>query len=130
MPPWTSANAILLLTLEKLVALTGREDLSKAVGLALHRYADTIRSRGVDMAGWLDAALLFDGPFFEVVIAGPGNALPDAWNRLLPSWAVGAQMASGGPTNEFEKAVPTAAGKHDRNGSALAYVCVHATCKM
>lgn len=101
----------------------------KPVSLALGSYADMIRERGVDMAGWLDAALLSEGPFYEVVIAGKDGALAGAWNGLSPAWTVGVRIGSEGPTAEQASLMPTAAGKRDRNGVTVAYVCVHGSCK-
>lgn len=119
----------MILVLVKLAALAGRDDFSAAAELALRRYADTIRQRGIDMAGWLDGALMIDGPFYDVVIAGPGGTLTNAWNGLLPGWAVGVQLGAAGPSPELERVMPNAAGKHDSNGTALGYVCIRGSCQ-
>ena len=119
----------MLLTLEKLTALSGKDDFTEPVERALRCYADVIRQRGIDMAGWLDAALLAEGPFYEVVLAGTGGSLAAAWNGLVPAWAVGVQVGSEGPTPALEKVMPVATGKHDLSGKGLAYVCVRGTCK-
>ena len=124
-----SGNAAMLMLLEKLRALSGKDDFTEPVERALRSHAEMIRQRGVDMAGWLDAALLAEGPFYEVVIAGTSGTLTAVWNGLLPPWAVGVQVGSEGPTAALEKVVPAAAGKHDLSGKGLAYVCVHGTCK-
>jgi uncharacterized protein YyaL (SSP411 family) len=124
-----SGNAAMLLVLEKLTALSGTDDFIKPVNHALGSYADMIRQQGVDMAGWLDASLLSEGPFYEVVIAGKDGALARAWNGLSPAWTVGVQIGSDGPTAAQESVLPIAAGKRDRNGVTLAYVCVHGSCK-
>jgi len=93
-----SGNAAMLLLLERLAALTGRNDFTVVVQRALHHYADVVRQRGLDMAGWMDGALLDAGPFYELVIAGEGRSLRDTWNRLLPSWTAGVQVPEAGPS--------------------------------
>jgi len=124
-----SGNALLILTLEEVAALTGRDDFSKAASRALSRYADVMRQRGVDMAGWLAGALLENGPFYQLVIAGASDGLNDAWRALLPAWTVGAPLSGSGPTPDLARVMPTATGKRDLNGTPLAYVCVHGACQ-
>ena len=124
-----SGAAAMILLLERLAALTGRDDLRDAGRRALRRYAGTLRRNGLDMAGWLDAALLEGGPFYELVIAGAERSLPEAWSRLLPSWVVGARVPANGPADVLARLMPPASGKHDRNGVPLAYVCVRGSCK-
>jgi len=124
-----SGNASMLVTLERLAALTGRDDFTELVERAVRSYAAIIRERGIDMAGWADAALLARGPYYEVVIAGTAANLAGAWNGLLPAWAVGVQVGSAGPTLEQARLMPSLVEKHDRNGVPLAFVCVHGACK-
>ena len=124
-----SGNAVLIRTLEQLAALTGRSDLSEPVARSLRRYAGAMRQRGVDMAGWLDDALLDVGPFYELVIAGDAPSSNDEWRSLLPAWTVGFPLGGSGPTPDLERMLPTAAGKHEAHGAGLAYVCTHGACK-
>jgi len=129
-----SGNAALILVLERLAALTGRQDFLDAVMRALRAQAATLRREGLEMAGWLDGALLAAGPFYELVIAGSeetreSRALVDAWTRLLPPWTVGARVGAQGAEGELEKWMPPAIGKRDRHGTAQAYVCVRGACQ-
>ncbi len=124
-----SGNSSMITGLEALSALTGRDDLARAAEQALARYAETIRQRGLDMAGWLDGALLAQGPFYEVVIAGANPSLTSAWNEVLPSWVVGVQVPWSGPSADLVSAMPPAAEKRGLNGGSLAYVCVHGACE-
>jgi uncharacterized protein YyaL (SSP411 family) len=124
-----SGNASLLGVLEKLAALTGRDEYSESARRALSRYADTMRQRGIDMAGWLDGALLDAGPFYELIIAGDNDSLSDVTRKLLPAWSVGITLSGSGPTPEIERLVPPTSGKRDRNGSAVAYLCAHGSCQ-
>jgi uncharacterized protein YyaL (SSP411 family) len=123
-----SGNAALLLCLEKLTALTSREDFSAAVAQTLARYAESVRRNGLDMAGWLDAALLANGPYYELVIAGASGGLSDTWRTLLPAWTSGVRIGAEGPTPQQIKAMPSASDKRARGSSALGYVCVHGSC--
>jgi hypothetical protein len=123
-----SGSAVMVLVLERLAALTGKTELSDRASLALHRYADAARERGLDMAGWLSGALLENGPFYELVVAGKGQPLVDAWNRLLPSWASGVVLSTDAPSDALEQVLPVVAGK-TAHGRAVAYVCTHGACK-
>jgi uncharacterized protein YyaL (SSP411 family) len=124
-----SGASSLIEVLERLSALTGRDDFARAAEHALARYAGVIRHRGLDMAGFLDDGLLAQGPFYELVIAGVNPVLASTWNQLLPSWVVGVEVASSGPSNELARAMPTADGKRSPPGGALAYVCTHGACQ-
>jgi hypothetical protein len=124
-----SGNAAMVAVLTRLAALTGNADFAGAVRRALARYADVARERGLDMAGWLDGALLDEGPFYEVVIAGDSKPLVAARDALLPTWATGATVPSDGPSAAIEKAMPTAAEKRARGRTPVAYVCVRGSCK-
>jgi uncharacterized protein YyaL (SSP411 family) len=124
-----SGNAAMLSLLERLSALTGRTDLDDAAGNALRAYATVIRRRGLDMAGWLDGALIHDGPFYELVVAGERGPLWETWNRLLPPWTVGALIPASGAPPELEKVMPSASEKRAAGGAPVAYVCVRGSCK-
>jgi uncharacterized protein YyaL (SSP411 family) len=120
--------------LMRLGALTGRDALDEDARWALRALAASIRRQPFDMAGWLDGALLERGPLYELVVAGssesPGTrALLDVWKELCPSWTVGARVEGDGPTEAFATSMPTAAGKRDRRGTALAFVCVRGSCQ-
>ncbi|HEY4159492.1 MAG TPA: thioredoxin domain-containing protein, partial [Polyangiaceae bacterium] len=58
-----SGNAVMIRVLEELAALTGRNDFTTLAERALEQYASTIQQRNIDMAGWLDDALLAAGPY-------------------------------------------------------------------
>src|SRR5262249_55412311 len=129
-----SGNATMILLLERVAALTGREPLVEAARKALRAQAANLRGHAPEMAGWLDAALLEGGPLYELVVAGssesPGTrALLDVWRGLCPTWTVGARIDAEGPTDQLATLMPTAAGKRDRRGTALAFVCVRGTCQ-
>ncbi|HVZ30976.1 MAG TPA: DUF255 domain-containing protein, partial [Polyangiaceae bacterium] len=121
--------AVLIADLRTLGTLTGDEALLEAADAALSSYAAAMRQHGTDMAGFLDAALLALGPYRDVVIVGSGDALPRAYDRLLPSFASAVVLPSSARARELESALPTLDGKHDEGGRALAYVCERGTCQ-
>jgi uncharacterized protein YyaL (SSP411 family) len=121
--------ALLIADLRTLGTLTGDEELLDAADSALSSYAAAMREHGTDMAAFLDAALLALGPYREVVIIGSGDALPRAYDRLLPSFASAVVLPSSARAHELESALPTLSGKHDADGRALAYVCERGTCQ-
>jgi hypothetical protein len=124
-----SGNAAMIAVLERLAALTGRDDFGDAARRAIARYADIARERGLDMAGWLDGALLDEGPFYEVVIAGPRDSLSTAYAALLPAWATGVRVPKDGAAPDLVKSMPDTAEKRARGSTSVAYVCVHGACK-
>jgi uncharacterized protein YyaL (SSP411 family) len=129
-----SGNAVMILVLERLAALTGRDEFFEAAQKALFSQAARIRRQGLEMAGWLDGALLAVGPRYELVIAGSSEApstrsLVEVWNGLSAPWTVGARVDAEGPGGELVNWMPPSAGKRDRRGTALAYVCVRGACQ-
>jgi uncharacterized protein YyaL (SSP411 family) len=132
--PEPSGNALMALLLERLAALTGREPMAEDARRALRARAASLRRQPIEMAASLDAALLEGGPFYELVIAGSNEsagtrALLEVWKGLLPSWTVGARIDADGPADALVTLMPTAAGKRDRRGTALAFVCVRGACR-
>jgi uncharacterized protein YyaL (SSP411 family) len=124
----------MMLFLERLSALTGREPLLTDARRALRAQAASVRRRPLEMAACLDAALMEGGPFYELVVAGSTEsagtrAMLDVWKGLLPTWTVGARVDDDGPTDALVTFMPTASGKHARRGTALAFVCVRGACQ-
>ena len=117
----------------KAAALTGRTELRDEAGESLAAAADMIAKADLEMACWLDAALLLSGPFYEVVLAGdpadPSLAeLVRIYDRMLPPHAVLSRTAAGGPDSEQLALMPPLAGKTAPNGRSAAYVCLHGAC--
>ncbi len=129
-----SGNAVMIQTLERLAALTGRSDLEQAAAQALRGYGGAIQQSGLEMAGWLDGALLAAGPLYELVIAGAEGetgtvALRGTSERLLAPWVVEAHIPVAGASPDLLRSVPPLEGKTGRDGTATAYVCVKGSCK-
>ena len=128
-----SGSAALLADRVALGALTLRDEMTRAVDVALRSRANDLRASGVDSAGWLDAALLRAGPCYEVVLAGDDavavNRLDAVRRGLAASWIASAAVPAAGPDEAFERLVVASHGKTAPGGSARAYVCLEGACK-
>jgi uncharacterized protein YyaL (SSP411 family) len=127
-----SGSATLLHAEIALFALTLRPELARSVDEALAFRADAVRARGMGAAGWLDAALIRRGPFYDVVVAADGAAgapLEAAWRALDPGWTVLARVPAAGPTSAFAEIVAASAGKTSGTGAARAFVCCEGACQ-
>jgi len=136
-----SGNSAMLQALVRAAALTGKQEYRDEIEKCLTTYAGLIEKASLEMAWWLDAAQKWNGPFYEVVVAG-GTAVADgstgagAESSLagtvlgtLPANAVVVQVPAEGPAADLAALVPPAAGKGASDGKAMAYVCEHGTCQ-
>ncbi|MBU0741156.1 thioredoxin domain-containing protein [bacterium] len=114
-------------------ALTGEPDGLTRVGEVLARHGDLLASAGVEMAWWADAASLYHGPHYDVVIAGDPaaagtRALREAYWRLDPSFAVLSSVPATGPDGGLADLLPGTRGKSAVGGVPTAYVCSFGAC--
>jgi len=129
-----SGNAMMLQALLRAAALTGNAEYRQDVEIALKAYSDLMGRAGLEMAGWLLAAEQFLGPFYEVAVAGQGNAagtraLLEAYRELHPTHAVLVRVPASGPSNKTAALLPPTRGKTALQGQPTAYVCEHGACK-
>jgi uncharacterized protein YyaL (SSP411 family) len=129
-----SGNAALLHGMIRAAALTGRSEYRQEVARALAAFAPVLAQAGLEMAGWLDAAQKFNGPFYEVIVAGdPGGdgtgELIRAFLSMMPCHAVLAAVPAGGAGQELAALMPPVAGKKAADGRAVAYVCEYGACQ-
>jgi len=128
-----SGSAALLSTRIALGALTLRDDLTRAVDATLRARSAALRASGMGSSGWLDAALLRAGPFYDLVIAGDDGGAVDRLEQvrttLSPAWSIAARVPANGPDAAFESLVAASHGKTAPPGSAKAYVCIEGACK-
>ena len=115
-------------------ALTGDPEAAVRVRRELAQQAPHLPRAGLEMAGWLDAALRLEGPLHEVVVAGEEDdavfaALWRAAAAALAPGVVVAPVAAAGPGAELAALAPTLAGKTAVEGTAAAYVCMHGVCQ-
>ncbi len=130
-----SGNAVMQAALWSLAALSGRTELAAQVEADLAAYAGLLEKAGLEMAGWLDVALMTRGPFYDVVVAGRSGdrgtrALVEAFRDLHPAHAVLVRLPAGGPTPEELELMPGLLGKRALDGKATAYVCKQSACKL
>jgi uncharacterized protein YyaL (SSP411 family) len=128
-----SGSAALLSARIALGALTLRDDLTSVVDSTLRARSAAIRANGLGSAGWLDAALMRVGPFYDLVIAGndgPAVEQLDQVRRALdPAWLVATRVPATGPEPDLEQLVAATRGKTAGGAAAKAYVCVEGSCK-
>jgi hypothetical protein len=129
-----SGQAALLHALLRAAALTGNPAWHEEVVATLAARAEVLRRAGPEMAWWYDAALLAQGPYREVVVAGdPGDertaALVATVQRLLPPYAVLVQVPATGPDADTLALLPPTEGKVALQGAPTAYVCQMGSCQ-
>jgi uncharacterized protein YyaL (SSP411 family) len=129
-----SGNSAMLQALITANALTSKQAYREEAEKMLRAYAEIMKKARLEMAWWHDAAMKFQGPFYDVVISGdPDSADTRALvgtvrNSLLPN-AVLSTTPPAGPAPELEALLPSARNKTARSGKATAYVCRLGSCK-
>ncbi|MEZ4386020.1 MAG: thioredoxin domain-containing protein [Candidatus Krumholzibacteriia bacterium] len=126
--------SVMLDVMLTLAALTGDATAGEAVAGELAAQSALLARAGLEMAGWLDAALRLDGPLHEVVVAGrPGDAAFQAlWRTATGSLSPGvvaAPVGADGPSAELLALAPALAGKTAVKGDPAAYVCRFGSCR-
>jgi len=128
-----SGTAVMLAVRIALGALTLQGGLTGAVDSSLRARANELRANGMESAGWLDAALLRVGPYYDVVVAGDDAASVERLqhvNRALgAAWVISARVPAKGPDPPFEQLVEASRGKAASGASARAFVCLEGACK-
>ena len=117
----------------KLAALTGDERPREEAGRVLARHAELLGKLGVEMAWWLDAVLLWNGPGGQVVIAGDGpdaRALAGVADRLMAPWVLSVRLPAGGAGPGLARLAPALAGKTAGEGAAVAWLCRQGSCEL
>jgi uncharacterized protein YyaL (SSP411 family) len=129
-----SGNAALLQALLRAAALTGNSAYYEELTQALSAFTPLLERVGLEMACWADVAAKYNGPFYEVIIAGESPADQDAELtatvlRMLPANAVLVQVPASGPDAELAALLPPASGKQAAPEGAVAYVCEYGACQ-
>jgi len=129
-----SGQAVLLHVLLRAAALTGNPAWHEQATATLSARAEVLRRAGMETAWWYDAALLAQGPFREVVIAGDPHdertaALAATVQRRLPPHVVLAQVPATGPDADTLALIPPTEGKIALQNVPTAYVCQLGTCQ-
>jgi uncharacterized protein YyaL (SSP411 family) len=98
---------------------------------AFTAHGNALRAQKLSSAAWLDAALLWTSPRYDVVIAGAdADAAPlVAVNAtLLAPWAVTVRIPADGAPPPLLAAVPSLADKKAGGARAKAFVCERTSC--
>lgn len=128
-----SGSAVLLADRVALGALTLREELTREVDVALQARASELRASGIGSAGWLDAALLRIGPYYDLVVAGDDTVsverLEGVRRGLAAPWVATARVPAVGPDEAFASVVAASRGKTAAGVAVRAYLCLQGACK-
>jgi hypothetical protein len=128
-----SGEALVLDAYARAAALTGQPALDAATERLLDAAGAEARGQGLGASAWLDAALLRNGPFYEVVIAGNDAAtspLAAAARKLGAPWFVLLTLPAAGADAATLALAPAAEGKSSKDGRPLAFVCLRGACKL
>ncbi len=128
-----SGTSVMLHVLIRAAALTGDQEYLGPVEKSLRHFGSLLHRTPLEMLGWYDAAQEYQGPFYEVVIAGSERsadtrALVEVIERLQPSHAVLLRVPAGGPPPEVAELLPPTRGKTALADFATAYVCRFGSC--
>ncbi len=126
-----SGNAMMVEALVKSGAITGNSGYHDKAGTLVDLYSEIMNKAGIEMAGWLDAAIKLNGPYYELIIAGDDNLIFHKLNSVywdnLPCHAVLVDIPGDGLRSDVVK---SARDKTAIKGLATAYVCKLGTCNL
>jgi uncharacterized protein YyaL (SSP411 family) len=125
-PAGMSAMYVVLLDL---AALTGETKHRRQAEQELENWGGLLERGGSDLAWWFEAVDRVVWPHYDVVVAGDGGELVEAFLRRLPADAVLSRVAPGGPDDEHMELAPVLAGKKSVEGRETAYVCEFGRCQ-
>jgi len=114
-------------------ALTGRQEVLEEARAQLAAAGHVLDRAGLEMAGWLAAAVRLGGPLRTVIVAGDPEApdradlLAAAGSSLSPGVVV-APVAGAGPPPRLGERAPALAGKAAQGGRARAFICREGVC--
>lgn len=117
----------------KAAAITGDTAYFATVDKDLAAYHKLLGEAGLEMANWLDVALLANGPFYEVVIAGGSeNPLTQELMAIARSgsrsYVLPMQVAAEGPSEAVLAVQPVLMGKVQSQDLPTAFVCKKGSC--
>jgi hypothetical protein len=117
-----------------LAALTGRPEPRTEVEQQLKAHAGLLDRAGLDMAGWLAAALRLESPLHEVVVAGAADdprtaEILASVRRPLSPGVVSVALPADGPQASLVDLAPAMAGKVAPERAATAWVCQQGVCQ-
>jgi hypothetical protein len=129
-----SGAAMMTRALVRCSALTGETKYRDRAQKDVEAQAAILERAGLELAWWLNTALLLTNPLYDVVVAG--DAKDEATQQLvlavlstLPSNAVLSRVPSDGPDDELLTLSPALEGKTAAGGKPTAYVCEFGTCQ-
>ncbi len=124
-----SGSGVLVNTLIKLSALTGQSSYRDRAIATLDQVSSLLDRAGPEMAWWFDAARKVNSPYYDVVIAGDGDAMARLLMELLPASAVISRVPAKGGGEDLLELAPALKGKTAVDGKPTGYVCRFGTCQ-
>ncbi len=128
-----SGNSQMLKALLKVAAVSGEAGYFATVSSDLEAYHEYLSQAGLEMANWLDVALLSNGPYYELVVAGDADdpltiemlnlARSKGRNYVLPM-----HVPAEGPSDSTLVTQPMLLGKAQWEGKPTAFVCKKGAC--
>lgn len=129
-----SGNAAILTALFKAGSLTHNENYLKEVQKALRLFGEIMTRMNLEMPCWFDLALMYHGPFYQVVIAGDSESSDmrhflEIYRQSLPTYVQLIRIPQTGIAEPEKSLLPIAYGKAAIDEKATAFVCSYGSCK-
>ncbi len=132
-----SGLSMALHVLLRMAALQSDQTYTEQVSTDIEAFAQIIKKAGLDMAGWVDAALLLLNPMYELVIVRPiettaelpkRSALRQSVDELLPPYVQVIPLEDDLPTPDMMNLLPGIGDKPALDGQITGYVCQFGQC--
>jgi len=128
-----SGYSAMLEVLLRLMSLTGDKEFKQTLENGLLAFASNAQKASIDMAGWYNAAMLLQGPFYDVIIAGTeedrGDILSTEFYKINPPNSVLVVLDEDKENSKMLSMLPVTEGKVALNTKATAFVCKFGVCK-
>lgn len=129
-----SGNAAILIALFRAGTLTHNQVYLKEVEKALRLFGKIMARMNLEMSCWFDLALIYHGPFYQVVIAGDSESSDmkhflEIYRQSLPNYVQLIRIPQTGIAETEKSLLPIANGKTALDDKTTAFVCSYGSCK-
>jgi uncharacterized protein len=123
----------------RMASIEGNVEYLELVRDDLEAYAEFIKKAGLEMAGWIDVALLLNGPMYDLVIVRPSDGtvelpkrseLRASVDQLLAPYIQMIPLEDDLPTDRLLHLLPTIGDKQALDNHVTAYLCRFGTCEI
>lgn len=128
-----SANAVMLHVLHIVYILTSNRRYREKLETSLRAFSQPMSYQSIDMVWWQDAALMYAGPFYQVVVAGNPRStkhrqLTDTLRAYTAPFVFLLEEPPTGFTHRHDALLPAIRNERKTTTQATAYVCQPGTC--